>query len=640
MIGIDQISIHFGSRVLLKEASIQISRGDKIGLIGKNGAGKSTLIKILAGISKPDSGKISLSKELKIGYLPQEMPLPEGKTVFDEASEAFSDLLRLNAIQEDITEQLSERTDHESNEYMDLIHQQSEISEQLNLGGWYDITMKVEKVLLGLGFEARDFKRSTGEFSGGWRMRIELAKILLSEPHLLLLDEPTNHLDIESIGWLESFLHTLPFTVVLISHDIAFLNKITNRTIEIADSQLYDFPLPYSRYMERRSEMRETLLAAQKNQQKKIKDTEDFVNRFRAKNTKAKQVQSRIKMLDRMEVIEIDEEKTSSMKIRFPEAPRSGKINLELKHISKSYGDAHILNDINLILGRGEKVAFVGKNGAGKTTLSKIIVGDISSEGEVKLGHQIALGYYAQDQSDTLNPKLDVFTTVENESANSTVLNLRSLLGAFLFSGDDQYKKVSVLSGGEKARLALCKLLLKPVNFLVLDEPTNHLDIQSKSILKSALQSYKGSMIVVSHDREFLTGLTEKVFEFSEKGIKAYNGDITEYLKSSKLKTLDDLHQKTKPSAPKKEVKASSNKQEYEERKALAREKNRLSSRINKLETEIMEFESQLSDINEKITASPSYQSDLINQYQEVQKKLELSMRNWEKDSLALEKLD
>lgn len=635
-IGADQIAIIHGGRTLFSNVSFQVSPGDKIGLIGKNGAGKSSLLKLLAGTSDPDEGSISRPKDLLIGYLPQEMPLPEGKSVLEEASTAFAELLAKDAELNKINEELSRRDDHESKDYHDLIHQQVELTEQLNLLGWHDISMKVEKVLLGLGFKREELDRNTGEFSGGWRMRIELAKILLKDPDLLLLDEPTNHLDIESIQWLEGFLSDMNVSIILISHDIAFLNKITNRTIEISNSRIYDYPLPYSKYLERRKEVRETLMASQKNQQKKIKDTEAFINRFRAKNTKASQVQSRIKMLDRMDIIEVEEDEVSSMRIRFPEAPRSGKVNLEVKNASKSYGEKKVLENIEFLLARGEKIAFVGQNGAGKTTLSKMIVGETDYTGQINLGHQVEMGYYAQDQSDTMNPNLDVFSVVANEGREITQNEIRTLLGAFLFSGDDQYKKVKVLSGGEKARLALCRLLLKPVNFLVLDEPTNHLDIQSKKILKEALTDYKGSMIIVSHDREFLSGLTDKVYEFKDGGIKEYVGDIDEYLSSRKLEDIDELAIREK--SPKRtEEKKSASVKENKLKKEKQKEERRLRSKIEKLEKEIEELEIQLKELSEKISNSEEYSAASITEYQQLNQKLDRHIQAWERMNIELE---
>jgi ATP-binding cassette subfamily F protein 3 len=637
LIGVDRISVVHGGRTLFQDVSFQISPGDKVGLIGKNGAGKSTMLKLILGINQPDEGSVSRNKEISIGYLPQEMPLPEGKSVYEETSQAFADLLAMDSDLEKINAELTNREDYESEEYSDLIHRQSEITEALNSGGWYEISMKVEKVLHGLGFETEDFKRPTSEFSGGWRMRIELAKILLQSPEVLLLDEPTNHLDIESIQWLESFLKEMNVAIVLISHDIAFLNSICNRTIDITHGRIYDFPLPYSKYLERRQELRETLEASYKNQQKKIKDTEAFINRFRAKNTKASQVQSRIKMLDRMDKIELEQEEISSLNIRFPEAPRSGKVILEAKDLSKSYGDKSILHDINFLISRGEKVAFVGKNGAGKTTLSKVIVGETDHSGKLKSGHQVELGYYAQDQSDTMNPELNVMQVVENENTQLNQVELRSLLGAFLFSGDDQYKKVKVLSGGEKARLALCKLLLTPVNFLVLDEPTNHLDIQSKSILKEALKSFKGTLIVVSHDRDFLSGLTDKVFEFTGGIVREHLGDIKEYLQYRKSNEIDQVFAEKVVKTKEKVLVESENKKDYEERKQRQKEERKLKSDISKAEKAISEMEEEMEVLNEKLAANKEFDPELLNRYQTLNKELENSMNHWEKLSRKLE---
>ena len=494
--GVDGISVIHGGRILFSDVSFQVSAGDRIGLIGKNGAGKSTMLKLLAGMIQPDEGTVSRSKGVSIAYLPQEMPLPEGRTIFQETSRAYQALLDMDVKAGEINNELSGRTDYESASYLDLIHKLADINEEMNRSGWYEVSMKVEKVLLGLGFAESDFSKPTSEYSGGWRMRVELAKLLLMQPDLLLLDEPTNHLDIESIQWLEGFLASVSSSIVLISHDITFLDKLTNRTIEISGGRTFDYPLPYSKYLLRREEVRATLIASQKNQQKMIKDTEVFISRFRAKNTKAKQVQSRIKKLEKIERIEVEEVSTSEMRIRFPEAPRSGKVTLEAVKLCKSYGEKTIFTDLSFIVGRGEKIAFVGRNGAGKTTLSKMIAGDEKYTGNLKPGHEVKLGYYAQDQSQAFTSGLNVLEEVEKDSGSMSQHQVRDLLGAFLFSGEDQSKKVGVLSGGEKARLALCKLLLRPVNFLVLDEPTNHLDIHSKAILKRALQAFNGTIIV------------------------------------------------------------------------------------------------------------------------------------------------
>lgn len=638
MIGADKIAIVHGGTVLFEDISFQINDRDKVGLIGRNGAGKSTLLKLLAGKLSPDKGKISTARDLKIGYLPQEMPLPKGKTVFDETSSAFSNLLELNGKLDTINTELAERTDHESNSYLELIQFQAELTEQLTTSGWFEIPMKVEKVLLGLGFTKNEFEKPTSAFSGGWRMRIELAKLLLEQPDLLLLDEPTNHLDIESIQWLEEFLKNYESPVVLISHDIAFLNCVTNRTIEISLGNVYDFPLPYSKYLKRKDEMKETQVAAKKNQQKKIKDTETFINRFRAKNTKASQVQSRIKMLEKMDVIEVEDEDNSVMNIRFLEPPRSGKVVVEAEKIFKSYGEKGVLENINFLLSRGEKIAFVGKNGTGKTTLSKIIVGVTDFKGNLKLGHQVSIGYYAQDQSDTLNPKSDVLTEVEKESSGMNQMELRKILGAFLFTGEDQYKKVSVLSGGEKARLALCKLLLTPVNLLVLDEPTNHLDIRSKEVLKDALSHYPGSMIVVSHDREFLSGLTNKVFEFKNLKVKEYIGDINEFIRDKKLSSLSDLEKKEK--SDKSIVSGESgNKEIYLRNKERKKEISKKEKVIQNLEREISDLDGKLGNLKKKLSEKNQFQPELIEEFEKVSRENEMKMEKWTFENNLLEKL-
>ena len=521
-----------------------ITPRDRIGLVGKNGAGKSTLLKILAGLQQPTGGKISCPKDTRLGYLPQHMVLSDTRTVFEETRKAFDEILDMKKEIERINHQIVTREDYESAEYMDLINRLTELNDRFLMIGGGNFEADIELTLKGLGFDRKDFDRQTSEFSGGWRMRIELAKILLKKPDIFLLDEPTNHLDIESIQWLEDFLKGYSGSVVLVSHDKAFLNNVTNRTIEISLGQIYDFKANYDRYVELRKEQKENQLAAYRNQQKMIGDTEQFIERFRYKATKAVQVQSRSKMLDKLERIEVDEEDNSRLNIRFAPAIRSGTVVFDCKHLSKSYDDLRVLDDIHLTIERGEKVAFVGKNGEGKTTLARIIINDLDHQGELKIGHNVKIGYFAQNQAQRLDENLTVLETIDQIAVGEIRTKIRDILGSFMFSGDDVDKKVRVLSGGERTRLAMIRLMLEPVNFLVLDEPTNHLDMRSKERLKQALIDYDGTVLVVSHDREFLDGLVNCVYEFKSKKIRQHLGGIYDFLTKKKIESLNELEQK------------------------------------------------------------------------------------------------
>ena len=543
MITVGNLSVLFGGKPLFEDISFMIQPRDKVGLTGKNGAGKSTLLKIIARMQEPTKGSISVPNGYRIGYLPQEMKHASGRTIFEEAKTAFKEVLELESELNDLSKQLEERTDYESEAYHAIIERLNEVGQRLSLLGTGSIDGETEKILLGLGFSHSDLHRLMDEFSGGWKMRVELAKILLQMPDAVLLDEPTNHLDIESIQWLESFLSTYPGAVVLVSHDRAFLDAVTIRTIEITLGKIEDYKASYSRYVVLRKERRDQQMAAYMNQKKMIDDTEKFIDRFRAKASKAVQVQSRIKQLDKVERIEVEQEDNASMHFRFPDAPRSGKVVVTVEGVKKSFGQKQILKGLDLMVERGDKIAFVGRNGEGKTTLSKIITGNLDHEGKVELGHNVNLGYFAQNQAELLDPKASVLETLERVARNVTTMQLRNILGSFLFSGETVDKKVHVLSGGEKGRLSLARLLLEPVNLLVLDEPTNHLDIRSKDILKAALQQYNGTMILVSHDREFLDGLCNKVVEFKEGKIKEFPGGIFEFLQSRKLDTLKQLEQ-------------------------------------------------------------------------------------------------
>ncbi|MBQ7748722.1 MAG: ABC-F family ATP-binding cassette domain-containing protein, partial [Paludibacteraceae bacterium] len=521
MISVEQLSVEFSAKPLFDNISFQVNPKDKIALVGKNGAGKSTMLKIFAGLQQPTSGRLSVPKGVVIGYLPQHMLYNDGVTVREEAEKAFDGIKQQQKLIDRLTTEMSERTDYESKDYMDLIDTLTHESEKLNMMGGADYEAELEKTLMGLGFTREDFDRQTTEFSGGWRMRIEIAKILLSKPDVLLLDEPTNHLDIESIQWFENFLSTTSAAVILVSHDKAFINHVTNRTIEISLGKIYDYKVPYDKYLELRKERREQQIRAYENQKKMIEDTEDFIEKFRYKATKAVQVQSRIKQLAKIERLEVDMEDTSCLNLRFPPAPRSGQIPVEVEGLTKKYDDKTILQDIGLIINRGEKVAFVGKNGEGKSTLVKCIMGEISDyTGKLKLGHNVQIGYFAQNQASLLDGEVTVFDTIDRVAVGDIRTKIRDILGAFMFGGEASDKKVKVLSGGERSRLAMIKLLLEPVNLLILDEPTNHLDIPSKEVLKQAIKDFDGTAIIVSHDRDFLDGLVDKVYEFSNKKVR------------------------------------------------------------------------------------------------------------------------
>ena len=604
MISIQNLSIHFTGQDLFTDINFMIREKDRIGLVGKNGAGKTTLIRIIAGLEQPSHGDVVMSDDVTIGYLPQEKNIYSDKTVLEETMTAFEEYHQIEKKLAQLQDELSQRTDYESDSYQKLCERMSALNERLTLIGGHSIEGEAEQILVGLGFDHEDMTRAMNEFSNGWQMRVELAKILLRKPKLLLLDEPTNHLDIESIQWLEGYLKNYYGAIFMVSHDRAFLDHITIRTIEISGGKIYDYKCAYTEFVERREERIDMQKAAFDNQQREIKEIEAFIERFRYKATKAKQVQSRVKQLEKMDIVEIDDRDKSVMHFKFPPAPHSGKVTLELQHVSKSYGEKNILNDINLLIPRGEKIAFVGRNGEGKSTLAKIICGVLDHTGEVKLGHEVKIGYYAQNQQDMLDPEKTVFETLDDVATGDMRVKVKSLLGAFLFSGETIDKKVKVLSGGEKARLSLAKMLLFPTNLLVLDEPTNHLDMLSKDILKSALLQFDGTLIVVSHDRDFLQGLTTKVYEFRKPHIKEYIGDIYDFLEEKRLKELDDLNRKQKVQQQATPV-VSQNKIDYEAKKIEEREKRKVEKEIKKLEEQIDALEKELADLDE-IMANPS----------------------------------
>lgn len=641
LISLNKIGLYFGGFHLFENISMMISPKDKIGLVGRNGAGKSTLMKLIVGLETPSVGSISKPSDLTIGYLPQQLKLSDGRTLWEETRLAFQEILKLNAEIENLTEKLSDvEVERTEAEYIELSQRLVDLTAKQQILGQHSMEQRAEQVLLGLGFERRDFDQLTATFSGGWRMRIELAKLLLQEPDVLLLDEPTNHLDINSIQWLENFLKNYNGAILLVSHDKAFLDNITKRTVEIILGKAYDYSVPYSKFLQLRAERREQQQRAYENQQKLIKDTEDFIERFRYKATKSVQVQSRIKQLEKLERIEIDEVDNRGLNIRFTSPPRSGKVSVALEDLNKSYETKEVLKGVNLIIERGEKVALVGKNGEGKSTLIKCIVGDTEFSGKSELGHNVAVGYFAQNQAQLLDEELTVFDTIDQIADGAGKTLVQSILGAFLFSGDDVEKKVKVLSGGERSRLAMIQLLMKPYNFLILDEPTNHLDIHSKELLKEALANYDGTVLLVSHDRDFLNGLAEKVYEVAHKKVKEYIGGIYDYLEKKQLESLQDLNLATKTTKIESKT-ISENKLVYEERKELSKQLRKVEKQVTQYEEEIAVFEEQLKGIETKLaTPSANYDMDkLSSQYQNIQKQIERNMELWEQATEQAEKL-
>ena len=639
MISVEKLTIDFTGTPLFEEVSFLVNPKEKIALVGKNGAGKSTMLKVFAGLQQSSGGRVSMPKDFKIGYLPQHLLVNDDKTVMDEAKTAFGDVIDTQKRVERLTQELAERTDYESAEYAELIEHLSMENERLTLMGADNMMSEIERTLIGLGFLRTDFDRPTSEFSGGWRMRIELAKILLSRPDLLLLDEPTNHLDIESIRWLEQFLATSSSSLLLVSHDRAFLDAVTSRTIEISLGQIYDYKVPYTKYVELRKERREQQLRAYENQQKMIADTEDFIERFRYKATKAVQVQSRIKALERLERIEVDLEDNSALRLKFPPAPHSGVLPVEIEHLTKAYGDHVVLNNIDLQIHRGEKVAFVGKNGEGKSTLVKCIMQEIEHSGTMKLGHGVKIGYFAQNQASLLDENLTVFDTIDYVAVGDIRTKIRDILGAFMFGGEASEKKVKVLSGGERSRLAMIKLLLEPVNLLILDEPTNHLDMRSKDVLKEAIQAFDGTVILVSHDRDFLDGLVTKVYEFGGGKVKTHLGGIEEYLQitDNRLQITDNRLQSNlgDQSAV---VEKSEGRINYEMRKEVSKKIRKIERDIEGLERDIEKAEERIAEIEAKFAEGET--SDvLLKEYEQVKHTLDAKMYEWELLSEEVEKL-
>ncbi|MFL2619579.1 MAG: ABC-F family ATP-binding cassette domain-containing protein [Flavobacteriaceae bacterium] len=597
MISVNNLSLYFGGQDIFKNISFMINKGDKIGLVGKNGAGKSTLLNLLSENIKPNDGSVSMPNGLILGYLTQDLDFKDGKTIVEEAQTAFTELNQIRERLDTINKEINERSDYESKSYLDLISESHDLDERYRILGGNDIQSEISQVLSGLGFTTKDFDRQTTEFSGGWRMRIELAKILLQKPDVLLLDEPTNHLDIESIIWLEQWLKKFVGAIVLVSHDRLFLDSISNRTIEISFTKINDYKAKYSKYLELRKDRIEKQIQAKKNQDKFISETKILINKFRAKKNKAAFAQTLIAKLDKLEIIHVEKEDVESMKFSFPPAPHSGKVSLSIKEASKSYDHLDVLEDINLEIVKGEKIAFVGKNGEGKSTLAKMISGHVDFVGDIILGHSVKMGYYAQNQADFLDENLTILETIENAISETITVNPRTILGSFLFSNDDVSKKIKVLSGGERARVSLCKLLLEPYNLLVMDEPTNHLDITSKELLKKALMDYDGSLIVVSHDREFLQGLTQKVYEFRGKTIKEYHGDVNTFLSEKDLTNFKQLEMSQKDQLDSSKLNASI-KGAYYDQKDKKRKSNKLKSQIKKIEREIDKLSDKLKKID------------------------------------------
>ncbi len=637
MISVNNLTIRFGNFELFSDIGFLINKRDRIGLVGKNGAGKSTLLKVINGDISPNEGNISVPTDIKIGYLPQQMILENAKlSVFEEARTAFQNVLEIQTEIDKLNVQIANYHDYTEDEYSKLIEKLTHLSEHLNIIGADNVEQNIEKVLKGLGFSQTDFQRKISEFSGGWKMRVELAKILLQNPDVILLDEPTNHLDIEAIQWLESFLETYGGAVLVISHDRAFLDNVTNRTIEINLGKIYDYKVSYSKFKVLQQERLAQQIAAYENQQKLIEDTERFIERFRYKATKANQVQSRIKQLEKLDRLEIDELDNAAMNIKFPPAPRSGDIVVKIDELSQTYdGKKYILNKIDLIVERGEKIAFVGRNGEGKTTLSKVIIGELEYSGELKIGHNVKIGYFAQNQDELLDPELTVFETLDRIAVGDIRTKLRDILGSFLFSGEDIDKKVKVLSGGEHSRLSLAKLLLEPYNLLVLDEPTNHLDMRSKDILKQALLKFDGSLIIVSHDRYFLDGLVDKVYEFKNHKIRQHIGGIYDFLRKKKIENLKELEQKEKVQASQTKEKFSENKILYLERKEIERQRRSLQNKVEKAEKEIERLEKEIETLHnllsnpEKIDAEEA--NAVFEKFSKLNSELEHQMDLWEK---------
>lgn len=643
MVTLNNLSVHFGGRHLFDNLSIMIGDKDKIGLIGRNGTGKSTLLKIIDGIDEPTSGNVIFPNDYTVGYLPQEIEVNSELSVMEETQSALKEIQKLENEILDLTEQLNSREDYESSGYLKIVEKLTHHTDRLKILGAESVQGEIEQVLIGLGFMRTDFDRLVREFSGGWQMRIELAKILLSKPNCILLDEPTNHLDIESVRWLENFLKNYYGAIILVSHDRRFLDNVSNRTFELSGGKIYDMNCNYSEFIVKRAEQREQQVNAFKNQQKEIEATEKFIERFRSKATLASRVQSRVKQLEKVERIELEEVDNSAIHLKFPEPPRSSRLQVEIDSLYKNYGDLRVLTNIHFAIERGEKIAFVGRNGEGKSTLSRIIAGSEPYEGNMKIADTTVIGYYAQHQSTLFNPDFSVFDTIDSEAIGDARPYIRSILGAFMFSGDSVFKKVKVLSGGEKSRLSLARLMLRPANLLILDEPTNHLDMAAKDVLKQALINYQGSMIIVSHDREFLEGLTNKTVEFKNNSIREFFGDINYYLEKTQLENLQELEIKQATDAGLKSETVSISQLNRENRKNIQRELNKAQKDLSKIESELENLENEKTELDSKF-ANPDFYKDPSLQdaqyrYNELSKKIDFYFGEWEKLSELIENL-
>ncbi len=651
MISLDNLTVSYGGWTLFDNISFLINPKDRIGLVGKNGAGKTTLLRIITGEQQPTSGAVTINGECTIGYLPQTMRVADTTTLVEETAKAFDEVLRLEAEIESLTREIAERTDYESADYEQLLHRLNDAQDRYHILGGETRDADIEKTLLGLGFKREDFGRATSEFSGGWRMRIELAKLLLRRPSIFLLDEPTNHLDIESIQWLEEYLKNYNGAVLLISHDRAFLDNVTNRTVELSLGKITDYKVPYSKYVVLRAERRAQQLAAYENQQRMIEKTEEFIEKFRYKPTKSNQVQSRIKQLERLERLEVEEEDLATLNIKFPPAPRSGQIVAEINEAGMSFGAKHVFSGANFTIEKGDRIAFVGRNGEGKTTLARMLVGQLTpTEGSIRIGANVNIGYYAQNQDDLMDGEFTVYDTLDRVAVGDIRTRLRDILGAFLFRGEDIDKKVKVLSGGERARLAMARMMLEPRNLLVLDEPTNHMDMRSKDILKNAILKYDGTVVVVSHDREFLDGMVDKVYEFRDGGVKEYLGGIYYFLEKRKLESLQEIERRdpspksaaakgpAKGAAPDEAAKAvPSGKASYEQRKEQEKLLRKLRRNVETIEAGLAEIEKQIAAYDAKFAAATEYNEADYRDYNDLKARYDHQMHEWEKASYELE---
>jgi len=637
MISLDNLSISYGGWTLFDGISFLINPKDRIGLVGKNGAGKTTLLRVITGEQQPTEGAVTVNGECTIGYLPQQMRVADTTSLIAETAKAFDEVLRIEADIERLTKEIASRTDYESEAYADLIHRLNDANDRYHILGGDTREADIERTLLGLGFKRSDFERPTREFSGGWRMRIELAKLLLRRPSIFLLDEPTNHLYIESIQWLEEYLKNYNGAVLLISHDRAFLDNVTTRTIELSLGKAYDYKVPYSKFVELRAERRQQQMAAYENQQRLIEKTEEFIEKFRYKPTKSNQVQSRVKQLERLERIEVDEEDMSRLNIKFPPAPRSGQIVADVKGVGKAFGEKRIFAGAEFTIERGQKIALVGRNGEGKTTFARMLIGELeATEGDIKVGANVNIGYYAQNQDDLMDGEFTVFDTLDRVAVGDIRTRLRDILGAFLFRGEDIDKKVKVLSGGERSRLAMARLMLEPYNLLVLDEPTNHMDMRSKDILKNALQKYDGTVVVVSHDREFLDGLVDRIYEFRDGGVREYLGDIWYFLEKRKVESLQEIERKERPVATK-AVESNGGKLSYEQKKEQEKLIRKLRKAVESVEKELAKVEKEIADYDARFAVATEYNADDYAKYNALKEHYDRLMHEWEKASYELE---